>query len=76
MSDFLTEGRRSGCAMNKLSLYASAVVSVFLWLGCQKPIDSEIKEPVTDKQLMGTESDLRAFEDPAGVSNPKGIGSL
>ena len=61
--------------MNKLSLYASAIVSVFLWLGRQNPIDSEFKQPVPDKPLIGTEWDLRAFENPAGVSDPKGIGS-
>ena len=59
--------------MNELSLYASAIVSVFLWLGCQRPVDSEIKQTVPDKPLIGTEWDLKAFEDPVGVE--KDIGS-
>ncbi len=61
--------------MNKLSLYASAIVSIFLWVGCQRSVDSEIQQPVPDKPLIGTEWDLRTFENPAGVSDPKGIGS-
>lgn len=61
--------------MNKLLLYASAIVLIFIWLGCQKSVDSEIEQPVPDKQLIGTEWDLRTFENQSGVSDPKGIGS-